>query len=959
MRKDFSLMNDFIKIDSRKLEDYNGVGTIYEHKKTGAKLLHIECPDDNKAFMVSFRTFIENSNGVPHIIEHSVLCGSENFPVKEPFVDLMRGSLNTFLNAMTFDDRTVYPVSSRNQKDFENLMEVYLDAVFHPLIYKDPLILKQEGWHYEFNENNDLFINGVVFNEMRGALSDPISLLQTEVQKVLYKDSPYSPNSGGDPKEIPNLTQEYFENFHRKYYHPSNALFFLYGDMPIEKSLKRLSEILAGYDKGEAFHAEMASSKQEELVYLDVPVPSNDKNDDRNLLFSFKTVDRTDIDQTMLLSFLSLALGHSEISPLKNALLYNDEIHPSEVAIFTSNSVNPMSLSILLLGLNEKEVSRAKSLVPEILNKIAQEGFDQAYLDAIFSTMSFSILEASQGGTPRGIVAGLNSLNSWHDGACPLDYLEPRKHLNKLKVEAKSEKLVELINKYLLNNKNQVIASTIPDPDLAIRTINEEAERLEKIKQSLSNEDIEEINNICIGLEKRRNEEDSPQNRAKMPKLELSDLPTSPPKVDLEIDDNGNSFLSSSTAGIRYQCFEFRADDIEDRFALGLLTDLLGKLPSAHYSEKELKLKLMLATGSFSANLDYSGDHVNFRINTKWLDDKSEDALKLCEEIILHTNYHEKKIIERILKQNLNGSELYFSNNGHQLAINRIKTHSNKLAAIDDACTGLAFFDQLNKELDNKDLSSLCNRLEAVAKKLFCQARLQLHACADEELRNSATKAIDEMISHLPLGKKSATLVEVTPPSSSEAIIINSEVQYVGMGGNYKDQGYKWDGRLSLVKNLIDQAFLWQAVRVAGGAYGCASYITRKGELGFVSYRDPKLEETYQAYTFIPEFIRSIEMSQDDLREFIIGTLNGYMPVQTAWSKALTELSSRRNGYTYEDKVKEWQAILNAKVEDLKDFAALYESVIEAPYICTVGSKEMIDKNKEIFENVRNLKCKN
>lgn len=951
-------MHDFKKIESRDLPDFKGIGTIYEHSKTGAKLLHLGCEDDNKAFMVSFRTFIENSNGVPHILEHSVLCGSENFPVKEPFVDLMRGSLNTFLNAMTFDDRTVYPVSSRNQKDFENLMEVYLDAVFHPLIYKDPLILKQEGWHYEFSENNDLFINGVVYNEMRGALSDPISLLQTEAQKVLYKDSPYSANSGGDPKEIPNLSQEYFENFHRKYYHPSNALFFLYGDMPIEKSLNRLSEILANYDKGEAFSAEMADLNQEEIAYLEVPVQSNDEADDRTVLFSFKTVDRTDVDQTMLLYFLAFALGHSEISPLKNALLYNDEIHPSEVVIFSSTAVNPFGLNIMLLGLNEKEVERAKTLVPELLKKIAEEGFDQDYLDAIFSLMSFNILESSQGGTPRGILAGLNSLNSWHDGGNPFDYLEPRKQLDKVKQEAKSEKLVELINKYLINNKNQIVANTLPDPDLAARMIKEENERLEKIRQNLTEDEIEEIKRICAGLEKRRNEEDSPENRAKMPKLELSDLPDSPPKVDLQIDDNGNSFLATSTAGIRYQCFEFRADDIEDRFALGLLTDLLGKLPTENYSEKELKLNLMLATGSFSASLDYSGDHVNFRISTKWLDDKSEDALKLSEEIILRTNYKEEKIIERILKQNLSGMELYFTNNGHSLAINRIKTNTNKLSAIDDACTGLAFFDQLSKELEKKDISSLSERLEAVSKKLFCQARLNLHACTDEELKDSASEAIEKMVSHLPLGKKSANLVEVTPPSPSEAIVINSEVQYVGMGGNYKEQGYKWDGRLNLVKNLIDQAFLWQAVRVAGGAYGCASYITRKGELGFVSYRDPKLEESYQAYSFVPEFIRNIEMSQDDLREFIIGTLNGYMPVQTAWSKTLSELMARRNGYTYEDKVKEWQAILNAKVEDLREFAALYEAVIESPYLCTVGSKDMIEKSKELFKDIRNLKLR-
>ncbi len=948
-------MHDFKKIDSRDLPDFKGIGTIYEHSKTGAKLLHLGCEDDNKAFMVSFRTFIENSNGVPHILEHSVLCGSENFPVKEPFVDLMRGSLNTFLNAMTFDDRTVYPVSSRNQKDFENLMEVYFDAVFHPLIYKDPLILKQEGWHYELHDNK-LSINGVVYNEMRGAMSDPISLLQTEAQKVLYEGSPYSPNSGGDPKNIPSLTQEYFENFHKTYYHPSNALFFLYGDMPIDKTLERLSTLLETYDKGQAFAAMPATKQLTDSAYLEVPVQATSEDDEINALISFRTADRSDFDETTMITFLALALGHSEISPLKNALLYNDEIHPSEVHIFTSSAVNPYGLNILLLGLKKEEAKRAQTLVPEILRQIVNDGFEQKYLDAIFSNMSFNILEASQGGTPRGITAGLNALNSWHDGANPLNYLEPRKQLDTLKERVNSDSLVSTIKQYMLNNPNQIFAITKPDPLLLSKQMQEEEARLEKIRQSLSDEDIKEINEICEGLELRRNQEDSLEARAKMPRLELSDLPDSPPETELTIDEQGNSFHPASTAGIRYQMFEFRADDIEDRFALGLLSDLLSKLPTEKYSEKDLKLNLMLSTGSFSSSIDYSGEHVNFRVSTKWLEDKIDDALALCKEILLHSNFKEIKIIRRLLKQSYSGMELYYTNNGHTLAVNQIKASHNRFSAIDDACSGLAFYDQLEKELASENLDKLVERLETVARKLFCQKRLTLHSCTDNELKETGDKKVCDLIASFPEGTASAELVEAAQTNRSQAIIINSEVQYVGLGGNFKDRGLNWDGRLFLVKNLIDKAFLWQAVRVAGGAYGCMSYLSRKGDLGLVSYRDPKLVETYEVYSYIPEFIRNLEMSEDDLREFIIGTLSDYMPLQSEWSKAMSELTARRNGLSYQDKVKEWQAILNAKVDELKNLADHYEVVLTDPAICTVGSEEAIRKNEQIFNKVRSVK---
>lgn len=953
-------MNAFHLIRSCDLPDYKGRGHIFEHRPTGARLLHIECDDDDKVFAVSFRTLPESSNGIAHILEHSVLCGSERFPVKEPFVDLMRSSLATFLNAMTYDDRTVYPVSSRNARDFENLFEVYFDAVFHPLIDRDPLILKQEGWHYEFDEAGELIINGVVYNEMRGALSDPREYLQTEAQKLLCAGGHYGVNSGGEAREIPNLRQEEFLDFHRRYYHPSNACFFFYGDMDIEHYLERLSELLQTYDRGERFGRARLGRPVEEELYLELPVVAEKEDEDGFALLSFLTCDRSDTLRAEELSFLCFALCHSEISPLKYALQHDPDLSLSDVSMYVKTSIDPLGVEIFVSGLSPASRPLLREKIFAALEKISREGFDQKYLDSMFSVMSFSLLESGQNNFHRGIIAGLSAMNSWPEGGDPFAPLKLSETLERLKKGLSSERLCTLLRTALLENPARIFAVTEAAPSLAAENLAREKERLAELRSRLTEEEIHEIRTTCEGLARRREEPDSEEARASLPVLSLADLPEAPEKIEIEVNEDGEMYYEAATAGIRYQLFEFDASDIDDRYALSLLAESLSRFPTQKRDEKELRLDLMLSTGGFSCSLNCSADRLSFNVETKWLPDHAADAIELIREILSESDFASVSVLKRVLLELNSELESRFTNAGHALTLRRIAAQSRGSARALDDCTGLAFFDSVQESLSSDkteaDLEALCLRLRRVAEQLFCRSRLLCHACSDGKERADVDRLLLLFRQALPLGSPAGAIHEAPLPSSSEAVKVKSEVQYVGQGGNFLELGLPWDGRLPLIKNIVSQAYLWQHIRVAGGAYGAMTSLSPKGDLACTSYRDPKLEESWKVYDGIPHFLETFTPSQDELNGFIIGTLREYMTVLPPFSKALSELRCRREGFDYERRLEDWKAILHATPAALAELAVYYRKVNEQGRRCCVGSSEAIEAAKDRFDKIRTLR---
>lgn len=953
-------MNAFTILKRAPLQDYQGEGVLYEHKPTGARLLYISCPDEDCAFAVSFRTLPEQSHGVAHILEHSVLCGSKRFPVKEPFADLMRTSLATFLNAMTYPDRTIYPVSSRNPQDLRNLFEVYFDAVFHPLIYQDPLILLQEGWHYEFNEQGELIRNGVVYNEMRGALSDPIEALQTEVQKHLYASTIYSVCSGGDPKEIPSLTQEAFLEFHRKYYHPSNACFFLYGNLDIESYLTRLTELLQDYQRQPAFSVPNYACTPVQPSTLSIPVPASSSNEDRCVLMSCQTLDRRKNDEIHLLQFLCNALAYDEISPLKRALLEDPELQIGDVNLYLRTDVTPACLECLITGARGSSYQLLESKILQALEKIVKTGFDRSYLDALFANMRFNLLEYNHNQPYRGIHAGLRALNTWPEGGNPLEELQLSESMERLHQTLSSEKLCQCIQNYWLNNPSRIYAWTEPDPELAHKRLIEERKQLQNLQAQLSPEEQKEIRQTSQALLIRQQTPDSPQKRATLPSLRKTDLPSSPPTPLLHRDANGWLYTETPTAGILYHRLEFDVSDIEDRYALGLLSVCLSRFPTQRKKELPLKLAMLEHIGQFHPHLQVQGERLYLEIDVNWLETQTPEALSLLQELLTQTEFQDPLRLRRILLEQAVRLETQFTQSGHRLVAQRILAQMHPAHLAYEEAAGLHWLDALNQSLrpegSEKELVQLCDRIQKVARLVFCQKRLLCHTACEYPQHEAERPALDAFVAALPEGETTGTLTESALSQRCEGITLQSEVQYVGQGVNYKQSGLPWDGRLLLLQNLLSQGYLWDRVRVTGGAYGVFLQVRPSGDLIASSYRDPELEQTWSIYDTLPDAVSTLTLTQEDLDGLILGTWTVFQPVLPIFSQALLVLQREREGVDVKQWENSWKQILECKPEDLPSLADYFLPLRNNPYRCCAGSEAALNQARNRFDALRSLK---
>lgn len=962
----------FKLLEQKNIDEINSTASLFEHEKSGARLFYLQNEDDNKVFSISFRTPPEDSTGLPHILEHSVLCGSRKFPSKEPFVELIKGSLNTFLNAMTFSDKTMYPVASRNNKDFRNLMDVYLDAVLYPNIYKTPEILMQEGWHYELDsKDSELTYKGVVYNEMKGAFSSPESILMRKVQESLFPDTPYGCESGGDPEFIPDLTQEQFLAFHKKYYHPSNSYIFLYGDMDIVEQLSFInSEYLKDFDRIQV-DSEIPYQQpfnEERKVMLDYPISPNEKEEDKTFLsLNFAVGKSTDEELYFAFDILEHLLLETPAAPLKKALI--DANLGKDVFGSYDNSVLQPTFSVVVKNSNEDKIEEFKKVVFDTLKGLVSKGIDKKLVESSINIKEFQLREAEFDGYPRGLVYGIKCMDSWLYGENPILHLQYEDALAKVKTALTTNYFELLIEKYLLNNTHSSLVVVKPNKSLAEEKANELTKKLADYKTSLSEADLDKIVENTIKLRERQETADPQEALEKIPLLSLEDIELKSEKLPTEertVKGIKTLVHPIFTSGIGYVNIYFDSTVVpQDKLPyISLLSSVLGKIGTEKYGYEELSNIININTGG----IRYSGDafaecgssevfHPKFSVRAKALVEKLPELMEITGEILGHTVYEDKKRIKEIIQEMKSRMEMRMLQRGHTVAAKRACSYFSPIAKYEETLMGLSFY-KFIADLDNNfeaRFTEIAENLKQLSKLIFNKNNLLLSFTGEDKDFTSFEQSFNSLYNNLGDEKPEQFNYSFESAALNEGLMTSSKVQYVAKAFNFRDLGYSYTGTLQVLKTIVGFDYLWNKVRVQGGAYGAFSSFQWGGNTVFTSYRDPNLAETLEAYTKSSEFVQSFDADNREMTKYIIGTVSELDSPLTPSLKGIVADEYYIRNITHEAVQKERDEILSTDKEAIRKLASVITEGMKQNYFCVLGSEEKIKANKDLFGSVINI----
>jgi len=946
---------------------------LFEHQKSGAALLYLANKDDNKVFSATFRTPSENSCGTAHILEHSVLCGSEKYPLKEPFVELIKSSLNTFLNAMTFPDKTMYPVASLNTADLLNLCDVYLDAVFNPLIKQRKNIFLQEGWHYHLeNPLDELDVNGVVYNEMKGAYSSPMDLLENEIMKSLYPDTSYSFDSGGDPDVIPSLSYESFLAFYERYYHPSNCYLYLYGDMDVEPFLEKIDGFLDPFEKRTvdsmpALQSEFAAPAFREGAY------SSSEGDDPNrssyFAYSFRVGQAGDSLLSYAFNVLEGILFDSDASPLKKALL--DTKIADEVTSEYTTCLRQPFFSIIAKNADIASFDIFKETVESTLSNLAENGIDPELIKSSLNSYEFDLREADSGNTPKGLLFLIDILESWLYGGHPTSHLSYENYLAILRENETSEYYQNLIREHLLDNPNKSLVRLDPKAGFAALKATELHTSLQGFKAGLADEEVAAIAKQTEELLIAQRTPDSQEARNSVPSLSLSDIEPVQPKPNFEMETHGASRVFTHTdnaRGIVYLdlYFPFEPASPEDICLLELATKALATYKTQNYSEEGLAKEIGIYlgdAGAACASYPYQDENDGFEsrlvYSTKALEANTPKMFEIASEILLRTAFDDDERLEQTISEELSKFDQKMLSMAHSMAVMRIMAFESRRGVFSDTQAGFAFYRFL---LDaKKSLSQapgkLAGQLSAAVARVVSGAPDVLITCGADFV-SAAKEAALSFVDALPKAREAAVPFEPEPlGKKNEAVVTPSNVNYVAVGANYKKLGLEYRPEIAVVKKYLTSGYLWETLRVLGGAYGAMMIADKAGFAIFVSYRDPKLKETLAAYASVPRALEEPELSERDVEKLIIGTISDIDAPKPVYSVGRSLLSDYYRRESWEERMADRQAILSTTLEDIKSFAGFFEKVLAESSICVVGTQPSISQNEDAFDVViQNLK---
>ena len=969
-------IKDLYAYELQKEEDLKGIkakGYLLRHRKSGARVVYIENDDNNKVFSIGFRTPPSDSTGVPHIMEHSVLCGSKNFPAKDPFVELVKGSLNTFLNAMTYPDKTVYPVASCNDKDFQNLMHVYMDAVFYPNIYEHEEIFRQEGWSYQLDSAEDkLKYNGVVYNEMKGAFSSPEGVLDRVILNTLFPDTSYANESGGDPEVIPELTYEQFLDFHRKFYHPSNSYIYLYGDMDIEEKLHWLDqEYLGKYDRepvdSRIRFQEPFAEMQEKVIPYSI---ASEESEEDNTYLSYNKVVGTSLDKELYLAFqiLDYALLSAPGAPLKKAL--TDAGIGKDIMGSYDNGIYQPIFSVIAKNANEEKKEEFIQVIEDVLRASVKNGIDTKAIEAGINYYEFRYREADFGNYPKGLMYGLQMMDSWlYDEEKPFIHIEALDTFEFLKKQIGTGYYEALIQNYLLDNPHGAIVIVTPEKGRTACMEAELEEKLQEYKASLTAEEIETFVQKTHALEDYQSEPESEENLEKIPVLKREDISREiEPIINEKLTLAGVPviFHEIETNGIGYVdvLFDMSSVEEEDLPYVGILQSVLGIIDTERYDYGTLFNEINVNTGGIGTSLELYNDVTNirekafkatFEIKGKALYGKLPVAFDMMREILMESKLDDGKRIREILAMLKSRLLMKFQSSGHVTAVLRAQSYASPAAKLKDMTNGIAFYETVSyiEEHFEEEKEKLSEKLIDLSKKLFCGDNMMLSYTAARE----GLEGLEKMVEKLKNSLHTRTAEEdkrcvIHCEKKNEGFKTASKVQYVAKAGNFIDQGVAYTGALQILKVIMSYDYLWQNIRVKGGAYGCMSNFNRIGEGYFVSYRDPNLKRTLDVYDGVVDYLKNFTVSERDMTKYIIGTMSGIDQPMTPVSKGERSMNLYMNKVSAEMIREERNQILDAEQDDIRALYKVAEAVLQADQMCVIGGEDKIEEEKELFKTL-------
>ena len=971
----FDKLQTYDLLQQRTLQDLDSEGYLLRHKKSGAHVLLMENQDENKVFSIGFRTPTKDSTGVPHILEHSVLCGSKNFPVKDPFVELAKGSLNTFLNAMTYPDKTVYPVASCNEKDFQNLMHIYMDAVLYPNIYRHEEIFKQEGWSYNLESADDeLTYNGVVYNEMKGAFSSPEGVLERVVLNSLFPDTTYANESGGDPEVIPELRYEQFLEFHSKYYHPSNSYIYLYGDMDMEEKLIWLDRMYLSAFDAQSIDSEIglqkpfAAMRELEMNYS---ISSNEDEND-NTFLSYNKVIGTSLDKELYQAFqvLDYALLSAPGAPLKKVLI--EEGIGKDIMGSYENGIYQPTFSVIAKNANADQKDAFVKLIEDTLRGIVQKGIDKKSILAGINYHEFRYREADFGSYPKGLIYGLQMLDSWlYDEDKPFLHVEATETFAWLKQQVNTGYFEQLIQTYFLDNTHGSVVVVKPEKGRTARMEKELAKKLADYKDSLSEAQVEQIVEQTHALAAYQESKDSIADKEKIPVLRREDISreiTPMQNEELQLCGTPVIYHEVQTNGIGYLDLLFDLSGVSAELLpyVGILQAVLGIIDTEHYEYGELFNEINVHTGGIGTSLELYADatkvkekefRATFEVKTKALYDKLPVAFEMMKEILTQSRLDDEKRLKEILSMTKSRLQMRFQSAGHSTAALRAMSYLSPISKFKDMTAGIAYYEviQAIEEHFEERKEELIANLQKLTRMLFRGDNMMLSFTAARE----GLAGLEEMICELKDGLFAETVEDTACilhcEKRNEGFATSSKVQYVARAGNFIDEGKEYTGALQILKVILGYEYLWHNIREKGGAYGCMSNFTRFGEGYFVSYRDPNLEKTNAVYEGVVEYLKQFSVSDRDMTKYIIGTISNMDQPMTPAAKGDRSMNLYMRHISEEMIQKEREEVLDACEEDIRALADIVEAVLRNNYFCVIGSEEKIEEQKDLFMEIRSI----
>ena len=961
-------------IEKKHISDLNSESYILKHRKTGARIALLSNDDENKVFYIGFRTPPTDSTGVAHIIEHTVLCGSRDFPIKDPFIELAKGSLNTFLNAMTYPDKTVYPVASCNDADFQNLLHVYLDAVFYPNIYKTDKIFKQEGWHYEIeDEQSDLVINGVVYNEMKGAFSSPDDVLDREILNSLFPDTTYAIESGGDPDVIPDLTYQQYLNFHKKYYHPSNSYIYLYGNMDMTEKLQYIDENYLS-----AFAQQKVDSEVPLQTAFDKPIEIHkqysimqEESEKENTYLSYNACVGTSLDRKLYIAFdvLDYALCSAPGAVLKKALI--DKGIGRDVYSEYENGIRQPFFSVVAKNADPEQKEEFVRIIRECLTEQVQKGLDKKALLAGINYDEFKYREADFGRFPKGLLYGLQVLDSWlYDDRQPWIHIEAGDTFKQLKEEVKGKYFEDLIQKYLLDNSHETILLLEPVKNLTQKKDEALRSKLAEYRAGLSTEEINRIISETRELKEYQEAPDKPEDLARIPLLTRADMKKEAEQFHNAVRYAGKTkilFHDIYTNGIGYVNFIFDMKDVpEDLFPYaGILKTVLGMVDTQHYTYGDLYNEINIRTGGINASVNTYSEQARpkhymttFEISVKVLHENLHWAFELLQEILLYSKIDDKKRLKEILDEKKSHMQSALTSAGHQTAAVRALSYVSQTARISDMMSGIDAYRLVEKLCDDyseKAHHALAEKLIRLAKILFRGDNLMLDYTTPEDDYAGIELQTQTFVKALYQTDEQKGGFVSEPGKKNEAFQTAGQVQYVCRAGNFREKGLPYTGALRVLKVMMGYDYLWTNIRVKGGAYGCMSGYSRNGDAYFVTYRDPHLKRSIEVFEKTSAYLRSYDADERTITQFIIGAIGDLDTPKTPSAKGTYALSAYLCGLSMEDIQKDRNELLSVSVETIRRMADYVDAFLRDDCICVVGSSEKIKQDSRLFDSIDQL----